>query len=197
LKKHRVFFGGSFNPPHHGHLDIIKELVKKSEIDAIHIVPTSQNPLKTEALKKYNSLLVLHAFFNEAQTHGSSEKIQLELLEWVQKDMSYTIESLRALYQNYAESEWSLVLGSDCLESFHLWKNAEKLIRGCKSIYVFKRSDHDIKNLDFFQNKVIELPQVRSMSSTQIRKFIEDKNLDQLEESLPPRVFKELAKKLN
>jgi cytidyltransferase-like protein len=40
-------FGGSFNPPHLGHLNSLETVLKKTGLDAIHVVPAAQNPLKT------------------------------------------------------------------------------------------------------------------------------------------------------
>ena len=39
-------FGGSFNPPHNGHVNSLTTVQKKMGFDSIHIIPNSQNPLK-------------------------------------------------------------------------------------------------------------------------------------------------------
>ena len=39
-------FGGSFNPPHNGHVNSLTTVQKKMGFDLIHIIPNNQNPLK-------------------------------------------------------------------------------------------------------------------------------------------------------
>ncbi|MGZ4162085.1 MAG: nicotinate-nicotinamide nucleotide adenylyltransferase, partial [Neobacillus sp.] len=41
-------FGGSFNPPHMGHINSLVTVQKKAGLDKIHVVPAAQNPLKTQ-----------------------------------------------------------------------------------------------------------------------------------------------------
>ena len=49
-KKRIGIFGGSFDPPHHGHLEISKQAIKKLSLDQIYWCVTKKNPLKSKAL---------------------------------------------------------------------------------------------------------------------------------------------------
>ncbi|OFW80996.1 MAG: nicotinate (nicotinamide) nucleotide adenylyltransferase [Alphaproteobacteria bacterium RIFCSPLOWO2_01_FULL_40_26] len=111
--------GGSFNPPHQGHVYISDLAIKKLVLDQVWWIATKQNPLKeakiyegyVSRLQKCEKLIWNHS---RLKIHHFDE-IHTEKL----------IKKLKAKYKNI---EFFWIMGADNLESFHRWKNFKKLI---------------------------------------------------------------------
>ena len=54
-----AIFGGSFDPPHLGHEEVVKEALKELEIDKLIVVPTYLNPFKNESFLNANKRFLL------------------------------------------------------------------------------------------------------------------------------------------
>ena len=169
-KKKIGVFGGSFDPPHQGHLKISKISIKKLSLDELYWCVTKKNPFKNKT------------FFSLTQRIKKSKllaarviKIKIKNLENKIKSNS-TIDLIKYLTQKNKKNEFYLIMGSDNLISLHRWKNW-KLLTKLAKIVVFSRKDYDIKakksaiiskvkKIIFIKNKHINI------SSTQIRKKI-------------------------
>jgi nicotinate-nucleotide adenylyltransferase len=161
-------FGGSFDPPHKGHLEISKLAIKKLSLDHIYWCITKKNPLKkktffslTKRIKKCKTIT------------NKISKIKIKFFEYKIKSTN-TIKLIKYLKTKNEKNILFLIIGSDNLIKFHKWKNW-KLLPGLVKIVVFSRKDYDkkakksvtmkqVKNIKFFKNKPINI------SSTQIRK---------------------------
>ena len=87
---------------------------------------------------------------------------------------SYTIHTLAYLHEKYPEHHFSLILGSDNLDSFKKWKNWEQILEQCE-LYVYPRKDaHGIEWKDHPRVKFIDAPVVE-LSSSFIRESIKQK----------------------
>jgi len=161
-------FGGSFDPPHHGHLEISKLAIEKLSLDQIYWCITKKNPLKNKT------------FFSLPQRIKKSKivtkhikKIKIKFFEDKVKS-AYTIDLIEYLKRKNKKNILFLIIGSDNLIKFHKWKNW-KLLSELVKIVVFSRKDYNkkakksvmmkqVKKIIFIKNKSINI------SSTQIRK---------------------------
>tara|TARA_B100000767_G_scaffold259040_1_gene268391 strand:+ start:4104 stop:4622 length:519 start_codon:yes stop_codon:yes gene_type:complete len=164
-KKRIGIFGGSFDPPHEGHLEISKLAIKKLYLDQIYWCVTKKNPFKKKS------------FFSLAERIKKSKiitkkvkKIKIKFFEDRVKSIN-TIDVIKYLKK---KNSLFLIIGSDNLIKFHKWKNW-KLLLELSKIVVFSRKDFDkrakksvimkqVKKITFIKNKPINI------SSTQIRK---------------------------
>jgi nicotinate-nucleotide adenylyltransferase len=173
-----ALFGGSFDPPHVGHLFFALSLQELVGFDEILWIPNAQNPLKGAPPSSFADRL-------EMVRRAIAPIPQFSLLDWEGKrpPPSYTIDTVRKLVATFGDSSnFSLLLGADQLLTIHLWREREELFtlapptiasRGGVSI--------DWKTLalkpelrDELRRKFVTLPEL-DISSTTIRDRISRK----------------------
>ena len=168
--------GGSFDPPHMGHLKISKISLKKLKLQKIYWVITKQNPLKkkpylslNERIKKCKIIL------------KNNKKIELKYLDAKIKS-SRSIRLLKYLKSRNKDKKIFLIIGSDNLINFHRWLNWKKILNFCELV-VFSREGFDQKarksaTVKYSRNKHIIFVKNRKIdiSSTKLRKYYKKKN---------------------
>ena len=161
--------GGSFNPPHFGHINISDLALKKLQLDQIWWIPTAFNPLKNK--ENYTSL---------ANRIAECEKlISNHPKIFVKKfDEIYTVKLIERLKSKYQNINFYWLMGADNIEYFHLWKNFKKII-GLVAIAIFSRDDHLKKIYKshiwqiYYNNKLNMTPRLSSIDSNS---YISNKN---------------------
>ncbi len=131
-----ALIGGSFNPPHVGHL-LAAHFVRATEaVDAVWLVPADHHP--------YGKQL---APFQHRQR--MCELLCADTPEWLQvSDVEHrlggrgrTVDTLRHLVASYPTHRWTLVLGSDLYADFPNWKEPEA-IASMARLLVLNRAGH-------------------------------------------------------
>ena len=116
------FFGGSFDPPHRGHLAIIQSCIEDSH--RFGLIPVAQSPFKDQAIASpYQRICML-----ELLTEKLDPCIEIDDWEINQPGPSYTYETIRHLQKEYPENNLVMVMGVDQLICFDKWKNYEEII---------------------------------------------------------------------
>ena len=166
-KKRIGIFGGSFDPPHYGHIEISKLAIKKLFLDQIFWCITKKNPLKSKALFSLPERIKKSKIIT-----NKIRKIKVKFFEDKVKSIN-TVDLIKHLKRKNKKNIFFLIIGSDNLIKFHKWKNW-KLLSELSNIVVFSRKDYDkkakksvmmksMKKITFIKNKPINI------SSTQIR----------------------------
>ena len=163
--------GGTFDPPHKGHLSISKIVIKKLRLKKMMWVITKQNPLKG---KPY--LNIKKRIFWAKKMTNKEKKIYVKYYETKLKS-SNTFSLLNYLKKNRKKEKLYFLIGEDNLEKFHKWFNWKKIPKLAK-IVVFPRKNYstkalrsiafkklDKKDFIFIKSKKINI------SSSLIRKF--------------------------
>jgi nicotinate-nucleotide adenylyltransferase len=135
-EKSTGILGGSFDPPHRGHLAISKIALKKIKLDKIFWVVVKKNPFKNNPFYSLNQRLR----FSKKITKNM-KKIQVIHLDKASKS-SRTIDMINYLIQKKKLKNIYLIIGSDNLISFHKWKSWKKIVKLSKLI-VFSRKGYD------------------------------------------------------
>lgn len=158
---------GSFNPIHHGHLIIAKHIKYHSDLDQIWFIVTPQNPLKSSKTllnERHRKLLVDLAI--EGEQHLKSSDIEFKLPK-----PSYTVETLAYLNEQYAQHEFSIIMGSDSFTNIKNWKNYELILKN-HFIHIYERPQFPViktsDNIHIYQAPLLDI------SSTQIRQMIKE-----------------------
>ena len=125
--------GGTFDPPHLGHLEISKFAIKKLKLKFLIWAVTKKNPLKN---KSYFSLQKRINFSKKLASKVN--KIKIETYDDIIKS-SKTINLVKYLKKKYKKSEIFFLIGSDNLIKFHKWHDWKKISDFCK-IIVFPRT---------------------------------------------------------
>lgn len=182
--------GGSFNPPHIGHLLISLQVKDILGLDEIWLMPCFQHPFhKTLAAVEHRLSM---AKFLE---NGS---IKVSEYEITQNKESYTVDTLSELTRKYPENVFYWITGSDQLESFREYKDWQDLIHKYNLVIfprepVLPRIEEKVKhdfNLQSIPKNIIVLKSeeliLTNISSTNIRQRI--RNNEPITYMVPKRV---------
>lgn len=158
---------GSFNPIHNGHLIIANKMQEVLQLDEVWLIPSPLNPFK-----KASDLLDFDFRFQMIQAVLKNHPhLKVNPIENTLSKPSYTIQTLEALENLYPEYNFHIIMGSDNLESLHLWKRYEDIIQKYP-IHVYSRSKSKIYNLPSISNVYIHQLPLLDISSTSIRASI-------------------------
>lgn len=113
-------FGGSFDPPHSGHLHVASTAMKRLKLDAVWWFPTPGNPLK-EAPSDYDARFA--AVQDLTKNHRAFRISNIEQ----KAGLRYTYDLVRLMRQHCPHADLVWIMGGDSLMTFHYWKDWEKL----------------------------------------------------------------------
>lgn len=123
-----AFYGGSFNPPHLGHVAAASAVAEALRPDRFLIIPDREPPHKEMAAgsptPEQRLELCRRAF-------SSVPGAEISALELQREGKSYTIDTVHDLQTQYPEAELLLVLGSDMLLGFEQWVCFEDILHCC------------------------------------------------------------------
>lgn len=116
--------GGTFDPPHQGHLRLAELALGHLELDELRFVPAALSPGKAEPCEGGDQRCrLLEMALEGARSHFRVETIELE-----RPGPSYTVDTLEALAARERDVAWVWILGSDRLEGFERWKAPERIL---------------------------------------------------------------------
>ena len=168
-----AIYGGSFNPMHRGHEQIVEYILKNLDMDKIIIVPVGIPSHRENNLEQSNTRLkICRKIFK------NNSKIEVSDIEIKSDGKSYTYDTLIKLIEVYGKNnEFFEIIGEDSLKNFKTWKNYKELLKICKLI-VFRRNDDEDKEIDkeFFKNSniIILKNEYYNYSSTEIREKVKN-----------------------
>lgn len=180
---------GSFNPIHLGHLAIANYMVEFTDLDQVWFVVSPHNPLKekTTLLADRHRLEMVHLAI------GDDPRFKASDIEFKLPQPSYTADTLAYLEDRFPARSFSLIMGSDNLETIRKWKNYQQLVQ-TYPIYVYPRPGHDVSPSqmdDIFRSarniQMTEAP-LMEISSAFIRRSIQQKR--DMNHLLPRKVYK-------
>ena len=169
-----AIYGGSFNPPHIGHVEAARSVCEELRPDRFLIIPANTPPHKEleenspgpEERLEYCRL----AFADIPGAEVSDMEIRRE-------GRSYTSETVEILRRQYPEAEICIVMGTDMFLSFRTWYRWQFMLETC-TLAVLSREAYDNREIEDFcaelerenRAKVLIIPhQPLPMSSTEIR----------------------------
>ena len=109
-------FGGSFDPPHLGHVHFSLQAIKLFNLDKVIWLISPGNPLKSIAPAP------IHIRIEQAQKITHNPKVIISRVE-TEIGAKYSWETLDYLSVKYPRTKFVWLMGSDNLVQFHLWKN--------------------------------------------------------------------------
>jgi nicotinate-nucleotide adenylyltransferase len=119
--------GGTFDPPHFGHLALANAALDQLELDEVMFLPANTNPFKqgkrsspAKVRFEMTQLLVQNA-----------PKMAVSDMEITRGGVSYTIDTIGEL-QMVQPAEYWIILGADSLKGFESWKNPQRILRAAR-----------------------------------------------------------------
>jgi nicotinate-nucleotide adenylyltransferase len=170
--KHIALFFGSFNPVHTGHLIIASTIADLEGVDQVWLVVSPHNPLKESS-----GLAPDHLRLEMARLAvGNDPRISVNDVEFHLTKPSYTIHTLEALAGKFPDYRFSLILGSDILPAFHLWKDYQKILaRAELLVYPRYTEEKDPGIIDWQRERITQISAPRmEISSTSIRQKVRE-----------------------
>lgn len=147
-----AIYGGSFNPPHLGHVKAAATVRELLEPDRFLIIPTNIPPHKEMApgspSPEQRMELCRRAF-------GDIPGAELSDMEIKREGRSYSADTVSILRQMYPEDELYLVIGSDMFLSFCQWYKFQYLLENCV-LAVLSREEDDRRELESFKAELEE-----------------------------------------
>ena len=173
-------YGGTFNPPHLGHMAAAKAAVAALKLDKLLLIPAAIPPHK--ALPSDTPAPEHRLAMVEKWADGMGAGVEVSALELEREGKSYTSDTLRAIRQTYPDAELWLLMGTDMFLTLHLWHEPE-VILSLAGICAFGRTEQDGEALfapqrehlqKNFDAKIttITLPGLVDISSTQLRELL-------------------------
>jgi nicotinate-nucleotide adenylyltransferase len=119
-------FGGSFNPPHLGHVNSAQAVAKKAGLEKIHVVPAAQNPLKVqvEGPTAEQRLEMTKLAFADA-----GDLFYVDDQEVKRGGNSYTVDTVRNFRKEVEAKDLFLIIGADNLETLDQWKDYPEILK--------------------------------------------------------------------
>ncbi len=113
--------GGSFDPPHRGHVHITLEALKRFGLDQVWWLVSPGNPLKAAGPAALDRRLAA------ARTIMQHPRVRISDFE-ARAGTRYTAETLRALMRRYPATRFVWLMGADNLAQLHLWQDWQWIV---------------------------------------------------------------------
>jgi len=172
-----VIYGGSFNPPHCGHVEAAHTIIEQLHPDKLLIIPASAPPHKeldpSSPTAEERLMLSELAFAEISEAEVSDIELQRE-------GKSYTADTIDILLEQYPDAELVLTMGTDMLMSFEDWYRFRFLLEKT-TLAVFVRNEGEeaqvIEHAEYLRKEynanVITLShEPKPMKSTDIREIL-------------------------
>lgn len=170
-------YGGTFNPPHIGHIRAAQAAVDELGLDRLLVIPDRIAPHKvlpegSASPEQRLEMLTLAL--------GSCEKLQVSDLELRREGISYTVDTVAEVRRMYPDAELTLLMGTDMFLSFDKWRCPEQILAQA-GLGVFYRGDRGEREaiearaaqmraegarVELVQNPIVEI------SSTDLRRLL-------------------------
>ncbi len=175
-------YGGSFDPPHLGHLSAAVSAAKRLGLDRLLLIPAGIPP------HKQLSAGTPDAEHRAAMTDYMAQQAALETgipvtvsrMEIERGGKSYTADTLQTLREEYPDAELWLLMGTDMFLSFQDWHRPDAIL-SCAGLCAFGRSESDTEEMFAAQRErlagrfpnarivTMALPNLVEISSTELR----------------------------
>lgn len=158
--------GGTFNPPHIGHLIIANEVRHACVLDEVRLIPTAAPPHKevyTEVTAQQRLEMVLRATVGTEGITASSFEVDCG-------GVSYTFDTVSALIASEPNAEFYFIIGGDMIDMLHTWHRIDELVEMVTFIGVGRPGT---KSETEFPVTMIDIPEI-DLSSTLIRQRFQE-----------------------
>lgn len=182
-------FGGTFNPVHNGHVNLVKNFKEELSLDKVLVIPTGVPPHKqAERLVSGEDRLSMCRLAFE----GLAEVSDVEI---ARGGRSYTVETLEELKKIYKNDDLYFLVGSDMLLSFKRWYRWEDILSMCTLCATDRDNEKTCMDADAeFFSKIIfcDFPKTVVSSSEVREKLVSGKDVSHL---VPEEVEKYIREK--
>lgn len=176
-------YGGTFNPPHLGHLAAAQAAVAALELDKLILIPAAIPPHKSLPEGTPDSAHRMEMTRKMGDAMLMPGVVEVSAMELEREGKSYTVDTLISIREQYPEDELWLMMGTDMFLTFHLWYHPERIVQ-MAGLCAFGRTEKDGEEVFAPQREYLEqlypgihittitLPGLVDISSTQMREML-------------------------
>ena len=170
-------YGGTYNPPHTGHMQAAKQAIQILKLDKLLLIPDRIAPHKEIPAGSPAPEQRLQMLRIAASGQPEMEVSDIELKREGPSFSYLTVEQLRA---QYPDAELILLMGTDMFLSFHTWREPERITKEA-TLGVFYRGERGEREKILAKKKEMEAQgakvelvenEILPISSTQLRRLI-------------------------
>lgn len=173
-------YGGTFDPPHLGHMEAARVAMETLSLDRLLIIPDREPPHKDLTVESASpqQRLAMAALMAD----GLGPRAEASDLEICREGKSFTADTVEELHQAFPEDELWLLMGSDMFLTVQNWYQPERIFQYA-GVAAFARHEEDTEELFAQQSKFLEetyharttvvpLPQVKEIASRDLRRML-------------------------
>lgn len=152
--------GGTFDPPHIGHLLVAEEVYYALDLDEVWFVPSNDPPHK-----EASNTQVEHRVEMTQLAIKSNPHFQVSTIEMERSGVSYTYDTINELHRKYPDTSFYFIIGGDMVEYLPKWHRIDELMELVTFVGV-KRQGHQLRST--YPVEKVDIP-LFEVSSTLIR----------------------------
>ncbi|HUQ82040.1 MAG TPA: nicotinate-nucleotide adenylyltransferase [Gemmatimonadaceae bacterium] len=130
-------FGGTFDPPHVGHLLAASDAIEQLALDRLAFVPAAVQPLKASR----STALGVHRLEMLRLTVSDDPRLETDSVELDRDGLSYTVDTLREFARRHPSAERYFLVGADVLSSFAQWRDPKIVLELATLAVLTRRSE--------------------------------------------------------
>ena len=173
-------YGGTFNPPHLGHLTAAECVFRMLKLDKLLLIPAGLPPHKTLPEGSPTAEQRLEMTCLACEQLGLGERAEVLDLELCREGKSFTSDTLTAIHERWPDAELWLLMGTDMFLTLQAWHEPETILK-LAGIAAFGRTEADTEELFSIQREylyktypgarifTLTIPGVVEISSTELR----------------------------
>lgn len=117
--------GGTFDPPHHGHLLIANEVLSALDLDEIWFMPNQEPPhkQKSESITNEDRLEMLKLAIE------GNQNFRIQPIELEREGPSFTVDTMKIIRANYKDYQFFFIIGADMIEYLPKWHKIDELVQ--------------------------------------------------------------------
>ena len=139
-----LLYGGSFDPPHNGHLNNLRAAIRRVHPDKVMVMPAGLSPFKQQTAAPAALRLEMCSCFRElGQAVPQVEICGWEIAQAEAGNRNYTVLTVEMLARKYPDAQLYLGIGSDMLLSFDGWHRWQDILRLAHLVVVSRNIGDD------------------------------------------------------
>ena len=133
--------GGTFDPPHIGHLLAAVDAYEALKLDKLVFVPTAVQPFKASAkvAAAHQRLAMVKLLV------GSDPRFDVDAVEINRAGLSYTVDTLETFAQRFPHAERFFLVGEDAIAAFGAWRDPDQILRLAR-LAILRRANEAMKS---------------------------------------------------
>ena len=195
-------YGGTFNPPHLGHLTAAAAVIATLKLDKLLLIPASIPPHKDLPAGSATAEQRLEMTRMAGEQLGLGSKVETLDMEVRRAGKSFTSDTLAELKAQFPEDELWLLMGTDMFLSFETWHEPQKICQNCVIVAAVRdhvSAEHFKEQIEYLTQKyqvdirILATPNI-DVSSHEIREWIRKANTS-LKYYVPDKVISYIKEK--